>query len=79
MSIFRRLKRIIWNKWIKLFWYRLWIRRHLWHVSLDFDEKAMSVMSSEERGEYREDVSKRRTLAHEGWLKRGQDNSGSKK
>lgn len=63
----RRLKlakAIVWNKTIKLWWYRLWIRGDEFHVSLDIDNIAMSVMTEKERREYIEDLAIRRNIAH---------------
>jgi len=58
------LKLILWNKMLKLWWYRLWVRKNEFHPSLSIDVLAMSVMTREEREEYLEDLSLRRELAH---------------
>lgn len=58
------IKAIVWNKTIKLWWYRLWIRGDEFHVSLSIDAIAMSVMTEEERREYIDDLILRRNIAH---------------
>lgn len=56
----RKFYRRIWNAGILFWWYRLWIRRDEFHISLSLDEKAMSVMGDE----YLDDLYERRGKAH---------------
>ncbi|MFA5766431.1 MAG: hypothetical protein WC919_00720 [Candidatus Paceibacterota bacterium] len=42
------LRRRIWNKWLLLWWYRLFIRRNEFHRSLNSDFDAMLAMDSSE-------------------------------
>lgn len=60
-----RLKRKIWNKRIKLWWARLWIRKDEFHWSLDIDTLARFEMTSEENEKYMADLARRRQLAHQ--------------
>jgi hypothetical protein len=57
--------RRIWNKRIKLWWYRLWIRKNEFHRSLDNDLEALYVMTPQERSAYQRDLVRRRGIAHE--------------
>jgi hypothetical protein len=59
-----KIRRRVWNKRIKLFWNRLWIRSDEFHQSLDMDVAAMLEMTSEEQAEYLKDLARRRRLAH---------------
>jgi hypothetical protein len=59
-----RYRRIIWNKKIRLLWFRLWIRKDEFHKSLNTDREALMVMNSEEREKYVNDLIKRRNIAH---------------
>lgn len=58
------LKRRIWNKHILLFWYRLWIRKDEFHISLSTDPFAMMEMNDKEQAEYMTDLFRRRKIAH---------------
>lgn len=58
------IRRIIWNKHIKLWWYRLYIRKNEFHSSLSTDFEAIMVMNREEELAYREDLLRRRSIAH---------------
>jgi|GEM_PF-3084737 hypothetical protein len=60
----RDVRRRIWNKRIKLAWYRLWVRRNEFHPSLNTDFNAMFVMDKKEQEEYRADLMRRRDIAH---------------
>ena len=54
----------IWNKRLLLWWYRLWLRRNELDKSLSNDRLAMQVMTKEEQAQYRNDLMRRRHLAH---------------
>ncbi len=59
-----KIKRIVWNKYILLWWYRLWIRKDEFHKSLDSDPLAMMEMTPDERRKYDLDRIRRRQIAH---------------
>ena len=59
------LKRFVWNKGFLLWWYRLYIRKDVFHHSLDLDVDAMLAMSDKQRKSYMLDICKRRQKAHE--------------
>ncbi len=61
---FLTVKRCLWNKRLRLWWYRLWIRKDEFHKSLDMDIEAMLVMNKKEREAYIKDLIKRRDIAH---------------
>jgi hypothetical protein len=65
-----RFGRTIWNKNIKLWWARLWIRKDPHHWSLDNDRDAMMVMNQKEREKYGNDLIKRRNTAERNEEKR---------
>jgi len=44
-----KLQGSFWNKRLKLWWYRLWIRKDEFHSSLSMDALAMSAMNEKER------------------------------
>jgi hypothetical protein len=71
----RVMKLRSWNCGIKLWWYRLWIRRDEFHPSLDTDFDALSVMKIKEQKNYIQDLRIRKGIAHERGLKR-MDNPG---
>jgi hypothetical protein len=52
------------NAGLKLFWYRLFIRKDVFHPSLDLDVLAMLAMSPEKVRWYVADVMRRRDIAH---------------
>ena len=58
------LKRRIWDKRIKLWWNKLFLRKNELDPSLDMDYEAMSVMNDKEFGRYQADLVRRRTIAH---------------
>ena len=58
-------KRKIWNKGIKLFWNKLWVRKNEFHSSLDIDGDAIVDMDHKEFDEYMNDLVRRRNIAHE--------------
>ena len=60
-----KVKRIIWNKGIKLRWNRLWVRKNEFHSSLNMDANAMLSMSQKQRSAYTNDLYRRRQIAHE--------------
>jgi hypothetical protein len=64
------LRRMIWNKRLLLWWYRLFIRRDEFHKSLNSDSEAMLVMDSSELRKYFEDLYRRRKIAHQRELHR---------
>jgi hypothetical protein len=57
------IRRRIWNAGIKLWWYRLYIRKDPDHKSLYMDLEAMLAMSQEEVENYQEDLCARREIA----------------
>lgn len=61
----RNIRRIIWNKRLKIWWYRIFIRKNEFHSSLDMDIEAMMVMDEMERKKYHDDIRRRRVLAHD--------------
>jgi hypothetical protein len=64
------LRRRIWNKHLKLWWYRLYIRRDEFHRSLSSDFDAMLVMDRYELEKYFKDLYRRRKIAHKRDLRR---------
>ncbi len=58
-----KIRRSIWNRGIKLYWCRLWIRKDEFHSSLDMDIDAMIGISEEKRNEYINDLARRRHIA----------------
>lgn len=58
------LRRRIWNKRLKLWWYRLWVRRNEFHKSLETDMEAMLAMDEDELASYYADLQRRRVIAH---------------
>ena len=63
-EFFVDLRRRVWNKRIKLWWYRLYIRRDEFHKSLNTDSEALLVMDRWDRREYFIDLNRRRRIAH---------------
>ncbi|MEA1936606.1 MAG: hypothetical protein U9N04_00660 [Patescibacteria group bacterium] len=59
-----KIKRRIWNRYILLFWHRLYIRKDEFHPSLDIDMSAMLEMNEKEKEEYLTDLVRRRKVAH---------------
>jgi hypothetical protein len=59
------LRRRIWNKRLKLWWYRFYIRRDEFHRSLNSDLDAMLVMDKQELERYFKDLYRRRKIAHQ--------------
>ena len=55
----------IWNAGLLLWWYRLWIRKDEFHRSLDMDLLAMLAMNKKQKERYVEDLTRRRSIAHE--------------
>ncbi|MDD4062569.1 MAG: hypothetical protein PHV25_02210 [Candidatus Pacebacteria bacterium] len=64
-----RLRRVLWNKGVRLWWARLYIRKDEFHPSLTFDAEAAIVMDRKERDEYYEGLKRRQHIAHERGLK----------
>ena len=60
----RNIRRRVWNKRLKLWWYQLFIRKNEFHPSLNTDIEAMLVMNDEELEIYRNDLYRRRVIAH---------------
>lgn len=58
-------KRVVWNRGVKLQWYRLWIRENEFHNSLEWDVDAVLGMSLKQRHAYEKELKKRRHIAHE--------------
>lgn len=65
VSALQKVWRSLWNRGIKLLWYRLWVRKDEFHKSLNMDIDAMLDMTDAERKAYLNDLCKRRSLAHE--------------
>lgn len=65
-----RSKRFFWNRGIKLFWYRLWIRKNEFDHSLDLDVDAIRGMNEGQLRRYVEDLIRRRMVAHKRDLER---------
>lgn len=59
-----KIKRCVWNKHLRLWWCRLWIRRDELHSSLDIDPEAMIEMDEQEKKQYLADLTERREEAH---------------
>ena len=49
---------------LKLFWYRLYIRKDEFHQSLNIDIEAMLSMNKKQQHNYMEDLGRRRNIAH---------------
>ncbi|MDO8669668.1 MAG: hypothetical protein Q7K65_05235 [Candidatus Buchananbacteria bacterium] len=60
-----KVKRFIWNRGLKLWWYRLWIRKDEFHKSLDMDKNALLDMNPKQREAYIKDLTIRRQKAHD--------------
>ena len=60
----RNIRRRIWNKRLKLWWYRLFVRKDEFHHSLQMDLDALLVMDDDEKQAYLSDLQRRRTIAH---------------
>lgn len=60
----KKIRRKIWNRGILLWWYRLWVRKDEFSNSLSLDLEAMWDMDEKELARYREDVLRRRQIAH---------------
>ena len=58
------IKRFIWNRGVKLLWFKLWIRKDEFHSSLKTDLKAMLGMNEKQREKYLSNLTKRRNIAH---------------
>lgn len=59
-----KVKRQLWNKRLRLWWARLYVRKDELHWTLDSDSLAMLEMSRAEVTLYREDLVRRREIAH---------------
>lgn len=64
MLTFKKFKRRVWNKKILIWWYKLWIRKDVFHPSLNIDPEAMMEMNKEELIKYKQNLIKRIRLAH---------------
>jgi len=69
-EFFEKCVWFFWHAGIKLFWYRLWIRKDELHVSLNYDDRITEFMSEEQDKKYREESMRRKNIAHERDLKR---------
>jgi hypothetical protein len=63
-SVPGKIKRIVWNKSILLWWNRLWIRKNEFDSSLDMDIEAMRGMNEEKEKRYLDNLVRRRSIAH---------------
>ena len=63
-ALLGKIKRRIWNKHILLYWYKLWVRKDEFHISLSRDPAAMEEMNKKELEEYNDDLLQRRKIAH---------------
>jgi hypothetical protein len=70
------IKRRIWNKRIRVWWCRLWIRENEFHKTLNVDIEAVLVMNDKEKENYMFDLMRRRELAHSGELLRSSQRLG---
>lgn len=61
----RSMRLRLWNCGIKLWWYRLWVRKNEFHPSLDTDFEALSAMKISEQRYYIQDLHRRKRIAHE--------------
>lgn len=59
LQLIRKYKSII-----RQFWYRLWIRKNEFHISLEIDLEYMEALSKEEQEKYLYDLGIRRQKAH---------------
>lgn len=50
---------------LRLFWYRLYIRKDEFHCSLNTDSEALMTMNDREKAKYMSDLERRRKIAHE--------------
>lgn len=73
----RNLRRRVWNKHLKMWWGKLFVRKDEFHKSLDMDPEALMVMNKKELREYYQDLAKRRAIAHERQLAREDAEAGS--
>lgn len=55
---------IIWNRTLKMWWYKLWIHEDEFHKSLDMDLNAMLVMNQKQLEKYWADLARRCDIAH---------------
>ena len=60
----RQIRIFLWNRGLKLWWYRLWVRKSEFHKSLKTDYEALSEMNCEQRIKYSKNLEKRRSTAH---------------
>jgi hypothetical protein len=56
--------RMFFGSRLRLFWYRLWIRKDEFHQSLNIDSEVMLTMNSKQRQNYMDDLNRRRNVAH---------------
>lgn len=69
-GFFEKCVWFIWHAGVKLFWYRLWIRKDEFHVSLSSDVMVTMYMNENQIKEYEEDLARRRNIAHKRDMKR---------
>lgn len=60
----RKIKRSIWNRGLRLFWCRLWIRKNEFHWTLDIDREAFEGVDDVKKKAYFVDIARRQHLAH---------------
>lgn len=58
-------RRSIWNRGIKLWWHRLFIRKDEFHECFNMDMEAMWDMTREEQDAYLNNLMRRRQIAHD--------------
>ena len=68
-----KVKKLVWNRGVKLQWNRLWVREDEFHDSLDMDACVLLDMSPKQRDEYINDLVKRRQTAHENDIVRSKE------
>lgn len=60
----KNIRRRIWNKRLKLWWYQFFVRKNEFHPSLRIDLEAVMVMDPKELERYYYDLIRRRAIAH---------------
>lgn len=67
---FQRKRKLLWNRGLKLWWNRLWVRADEEHSSLRWDSEAHEVMEQEQAKAYKHDLEQRRIKARQKKLKK---------
>ena len=60
-----KLKRVIWHKYVLVWWGKAWVRKDEFHSSLDIDVAAAMEMTPQQRKAYYASPTRRRQIAHE--------------